>query len=278
MEQKENKKRKELKKENIENKSYLKTIASVLLIILLLVCAYFTYNVKENKENKEKERTTIITEDEKKFKEEYESLNGTTRTNGETNKTISIKEDNKIEYITLEKAVEIIKSGSGVIYFGFAACPWCRTAVPIFLEAATITDLDKIYYVNVRPNDNTAEDIRTAYALNQNNIPKKVREGASGYNELLELLKDVLNDYTLTTEKEKKINLNEKTLGAPTIITVKNGTVIDAHKGTFENHKKDENGYLRDLTEEERNTLLDIYTEMIRIYIGDSCSVDNDAC
>ena len=271
-------KKRETKKENRENRNYLKTAASALLIILLLVSAYFAYRFKENEQNKEKESTVFITEDEKKFKEEYESLNGTIRTNGETNKTISIKEDNKVEYVTLQKAVEIIKSGSGVIYFGFAACPWCRTAVPILLEAATVTDLDKIYYVNVRPNDISADDIRTAYTLNQNNVPKKIREGASGYNELLELLKDVLNDYTLTTDKGKKINLNEKTLGAPTIITVKNGTVLDAHKGTFANHKKDELGNLRDLTEEERKTLVDIYTKMLSTYIGDSCSATEDAC
>lgn len=270
--------KKQEKKKSVENRNYLKAAASALCIILVLVGGYFAYVHNESIEKKEKENLIHITEDEKKFKEEYESLNGTIRTNGETNKTISIKEENKIEYVSLEKAVDIIKNEGGVVYFGFAACPWCRTAVPILLEAASVTDLEKIYYVNIRPNDKVEDDLRTAYTLNQNDVPKKTREGASGYNELLDLLSEFLGNYTLQTAKGKKITLNEKSLGVPTVITAKNGVVIDSHTGTFADHKKDENGYLRDLTEEERKDLLTLYTNMISTYMGDSCSVDKDAC
>ena len=41
-------------------------------------------------------------------------------------------------------------NSSGVIYFGFPECPWCRNAVSVLLDAASETGIDKIYYMNNR--------------------------------------------------------------------------------------------------------------------------------
>lgn len=266
-----------MNKENvaqIENKQYLKVIDSTLLIILLLVGGYFAYTYKENALREEKTSKISITEEEKQFKEEYESLNGTLRSTGIPNKTISIMEDNKVKYITSKEAVEIIKEGEGVIYFGFAACPWCRNAVPLLLEAAFENGLERLYYVNVRPEDKVEKDIRDSYKLDANNKLQKEREGDSSYQDLLKALDPVLNEYELTGKNGKPVLVGEKRLSAPLVITCKNGTIINSHTGTLEEHKREVNGSLRDLTTEEEKQILEIYSSMLAIYLKDSCTLD----
>lgn len=255
-----------------ENQQYLKVVASSLFIVLVLLVGYFTYTYKENK--KEGSSQTSITEEEMRFKEEYESLNGTIQSTGIPNKTISIREDNKVKYITTKEAVEIIKEGEGVIYFGFAACPWCRNAVPLLLEAAARNDLDRIYYVNVRPEDEISKDIRDEYKLDTNNKLQKEREGEPYYQNLLEVLNPILKEYELTGKNGKKVSVGEKRLSAPLVITCKNGSIINSHIGTLEEHKREANGSLRDLTPEEEKQVLEIYNNMIAVYLNDSCPLE----
>ena len=95
---------------------YGRTILAAVLIILILVAGYFSYQYKngklgENTKDKVKEEYKP-TEDEIKFKEEYESLNGTKRSNGEINKKIEIDRDNNIVYISIDEASDLLKEGA----------------------------------------------------------------------------------------------------------------------------------------------------------------------
>lgn len=255
----------------------LRILAASLLAVLVLIGAYFGYREKD-KEIETKKETYVATESEKKFKEEYEALNGTVRQSTMVdNKTISIIEDNNVEYIDMDKAADILENGSGLIYFGFAACPWCRNAVPVLLKAMESTNLENIYYVDVRPNDDANADVRAKYTLVKNQ-PKLVREASSAkYDNVLNALDEFLDDYTLKGDNGKVINVGKKTLGAPTVAVVLNGVVLDVHSGTIDGHVKDENGVLRDLTSEEEDQLFQRYVEMINKYLKDSCSTDT-AC
>ena len=72
--------------------------------------------------------------DAEKFKKEYEKLNG--QTIGETNykyPSVEISKDNAIKYASYDEVLELLKSGTGVIYLGYETCPWCRNAVPVLL-------------------------------------------------------------------------------------------------------------------------------------------------
>ena len=52
--------------------------------------------------------------------------------------------------ITLQEALRLIdEKGSGILYFGYAGCPWCERAVPILNEVALETKVT-IYYVSTK--------------------------------------------------------------------------------------------------------------------------------
>ena len=241
---------------------YGRTILAAILIIVVLVGGYLTVQYKKN----HGDGNYVATADEKKFKDEYESLNST-----ENNKKISIMSDNNIKYITMDEANKLLDSGSGVIYFGFAGCPWCRNMVPVLLDAMQSAGLDTIYYVNIRPNSKKENDIRDEYTLDSRNKAKKTRDASESYYEVLRALANELGDYVLETDSGKKVNTGEKRLYAPTVVVVKNGVVIGFHEGTFDGHEMDKNHKLPDLTKEQEKELLNVYTKMITRYLDAGC-------
>lgn len=266
---KENNKKKIFQTDNFSIENYGRTILAAALIILILVAGYFSYQYKngmsgeKNDKEIEEYKPTL---DEKKFKEEYESLNETKRSNGEINKKIEIDVDNNIVYISIDEAADILKEGSGVIYFGFSACPWCRNAIPSLIKAMQVAKLDKIYYVNLRQNDDSSKDIRAQYQVVKNKI-KLTREASSPkYEEVLSSLENYLDDYIVTNEAGKEFNTGKKVLGAPTVATVKEGIVLGVHTGTYNGHKK-VNGELPHLTSEQQIELQNIYTNLILKYL-----------
>ena len=82
-----------------------------------------------------------------RFKLEYEALNGQKAENGSTYMDVNISNDNKIVYADYDQIFDVL-DGTGVIYFGFPECPWCRNAAPVLLEAAEETAIEQIYYLN----------------------------------------------------------------------------------------------------------------------------------
>lgn len=265
-----------------EEPHYGRTLMAAIIIFLIFVGGYVAVQWNKGtfkKDNDQTEEKYQATEDEKRFKKEYESLNGTTRSNGQKNRDVNIKADNNIKYITIAEAAEIIDSGSGVIYFGFAACPWCRNAVPILLDARDSTNLDTIYYVDIRPEDKADNDIRDSYALDTKNKPKKVKDGATGYDEVVLALASELKEYKLPISKtDREVSTGRKRLYAPTVITVNKGIVTGFHEGTFDEHEKDENGALPDLTKKQQDDLFTIYSDMITKYLGTDCGENTEGC
>ena len=64
-----------------------------------------------------------------KFKEEYERLNGKKSESG-TYLKVKIDKDNPMIYANIEDVQKLLENGTGVVYFGFPECPWCRNMVP----------------------------------------------------------------------------------------------------------------------------------------------------
>lgn len=258
-----------------EEPHYGRTLMAAIIIFLIFVGGYIAvqWNKGGFKKDSDKENAYVATEDEKRFKKEYESLNGTIRvSNNQKNRDVKIMDDNNIKYITVAEAAEIIDSGSGVIYFGFAACPWCRNIVGPLLNAMDSTNLDTIYYVDVRPNDDASLDVRDKYELNNRNKPKKAKDGEPGYDDILLALASELSDYRLPIPNSNNyVETGKKRLGAPTVIAVKNGILTGFHAGTYEGHNKDENGVLADLTKEQEDELFKVYSDMFAKYLGTDC-------
>lgn len=184
--------------------------------------------------------------DELKFKEEYESLNGKEwEISGYKGKylNISIPKNNLVKYATNENIVSLLKEGTHVIYFGNAACNWCRSAVSVLIDTALEYNLDEIYYYDFFTSRDAYED---------------------GTNsELVKLYEDIINELDSFIEKtfdENSKVAGKKRLSAPTVVIVSNGQVVDAHYKTVDSHID----YNKDLSEKQKDELKIIYQNMFK--------------
>ena len=251
-------------KADLEN-GYSRTILAAVLIIVILVGGYLAVQYKKTHGTS----TYVPTKDEKRFKDEYESLNSV-----ENNKEISILTDNNIKYISMEEAATILDNGDGIIYFGFAGSPGCRLAVPVLLEAMEDLKLDTIYYVNIRPESKKENDLRDEYALDARNKPKLVKDASDSYKKVRLALANYLDDYILITDSGKEVKTSEKRLFAPTVVAVKKGIVVGFHQGVY-NKGKEYKDTVENLSKEEEKELLNTYKKIFAKYSDSKCTDDN---
>ena len=170
----------------------MKKGSMIVIIIVFLFSIFMGYRYFEDK----KETTS---KDAVTFKKEYEALNN--RVNPNNNKLypeVSISNDNPVKYSSYDEIFEVLKSGTGVIYFGFPECPWCRNLVPVMLSAAKEVEIDTIYYLNIK-------DDRDVLMLNENGDIITEKEGNKKYFELVEKLDSILDDYILTDNDGKSV-------------------------------------------------------------------------
>ena len=189
------------------NKKKLMLVIDILLCAILVgVMAFGIYQ--------------YLKSDGEKFKAEYEALNN-------ENVNINISKNNPIKYVTLDEVFDIIQNKTGVIYFGFPGCPWCRNMIPVLFEAAKNNNIDTIYYFNPR------------------NVKKSDNDE---YNKL----KKILNEYLSEDENGQKV------LYVPDVYFIKDGKIVGHHLGTVDSQADP----TISLTEEEKNELLDIFNEL----------------
>ncbi|MDD3048925.1 MAG: membrane lipoprotein lipid attachment site-containing protein [Bacilli bacterium] len=86
-------------------------------------------------------------------------------------KAEKISADNPYVYKTATEIIDILENGTGIIYFGFPECPWCKQAIVELTRAAKELEIEKIYYFN----------------------PKEIRdENTKEYKKIVEILNDYL--------------------------------------------------------------------------------------
>lgn len=184
-------------------------------------------------------------EDAIQFKEEYEQYNEKVNGNQKYMK-VNIQEDNPIKYVKYQELIQIIKNKTGIIYFGFPECPWCRNVVPVLLETAEEFGIDTIYYYN-------ALSIRDKKHLDEDGNIIIDEEGTEEYKKLVELLYDYLGPYE---------GLNDDTIKRlyfPTVLFVREGKIIGIQVSTVDSQ---ENPYIN-LTKEQHDELKQIYSDYI---------------
>ena len=215
----------------------------------------------------------VTTESETKFKKEYESLNGKANSNDEVLKKITIPEDNNVEYLELKDAVDKIKNSNGVLFFGYPTNQKSRLAVPILINAANNTSLEKIYYLNVRPQDDESSDIRDTYTIVKKKVQKS-KDAEAEYYELLKLLDSYLPKYKLINTNGETINVGEKRLNVPTLISFDRGKILGYVEGTTNTNEYDADSILKDLSTEEQEELHQKYTKLLTDYLDADCSIE----
>ena len=218
----------------------------MLIVLVLGVFLIYTFTTKD-------QDTDAV-----RFKEEYEKYNGTKTKSDKVYPQVSIGKKNPVIYADYKKLFEVLEKGTGVIYFGFPQCPWCRNAVPILLDSVSDYDLS-IYYMNMLDKRDTLE-------LDENNNVVTVKEATYDYKKLLSILDNYLMDYTLEDKDGNEIYTGEKRVYVPIVIFVKNGEIIVDHTDTVESQT---DPYII-LTSEQKQELKSIYTSYIdQIFVCD---------
>lgn len=163
----------------------------------------------------------VYNNDSLRFKLEYEYYNYATYSNGKKI-IVDIEKNNTVDIISVKSAIEIFENKSGIIYFGYPSCPWCRNIVEILTNLGIEND-EVIYYVDVQHVDTESKD----------------------------KLFDILDDYLETNEA------GDKKLYVPDVYFVKDGEIIGHHLSTVESYK---NPYLG-MNDEQKKELYNIYFE-----------------
>ncbi len=228
-----------------------KKIILILLAVILVVIAsllFIKINNKE-KENKSEAKDSI------KFKVEYEKLNNS------TSPKILLEDDNPFVYTDIKKIVSTLKNETGIIYLGFPKCPWCRNAVNVLQYINT----DKILYLDMT-------DVRDTYEV-KDGVLVKTKDAVKEYYEMLDILKDILNDYEVV-DNGVKYQTGEKRIYVPLVIGVLNGKIVGYHADTVDLEENQKPSDL--LTEKQKNSLKLIYDEINSKVNSSSCDIDSD--
>lgn len=196
------------------------------------------------------------TEDEIKFKTDYESLNGQELAQDYVLKTIDIESDNNVKYIYDKDIIDKLTNGTNVIYFGWEDCNWCRSIVPTLVKVLKENEIDTLYYYNFK-------DLRTSYENNTDKEKVKIYEN---------ILNIVGEDITSTFNEESNRG-GEKKILAPTVIFIKDGNYVGLHVKSVDSHLNSTD----ELTEEQLKELKKIYKNNISKLKNNFCS-DNEGC
>ena len=184
------------------------------LIIILIVAAILTL-------------ITIYarSRDNVKFKLAYEVANYTKFNNKYIKVNIPI--NNRIKYLKEKEVLDFFKSGTGIVYFGYNTCPWCRNSVPVLIDAVIENDLKRVYYVDI-------------HGINLKEIKKE--------------LYSILDPYLRERED------GTKGLAVPDVYAVKKGKIKGHHIGTVESYQDPTKG----MSKKQKKELKKIYTDLIK--------------
>lgn len=168
----------------------------------------------------------VSSNDQLKFKLSYESINYYEYDNGKRIK-VDIPYKNRIKYLDEKNIMKYLKEETGVFYFGYNTCPWCRNIVSILIDVVKENNVDKIYYIDT-------------HNISLSNVKK----------ELFEFLGDNL---------EENYEGN-KVLAVPDVYFIKDGVIIGHHLGSVEGYINPYQG----MSDIQKQELANIYQSFIK--------------
>ncbi len=245
----------------MDKKRIIGLIVGVVLVLAIGTKFYLDYQDRNDDKDKTEEKERVATESSKEFKKQYESLNGTTNDSDKEYLKVSLKENNPVQIKTDEEILDVLENGTGVIYFGFNSCPWCRSLVETLVETFDEAKLENLYYVDVK-------DIRSTFEVKKKKVVN-TKEGTEAYYGILEKLDEYLTEYKITSGK-KDYDTKEKRLYAPTVVVVKDGEIVGFHEGTVESQTDPWLG----LNDDEKKELKEIFKDLFKEIEDNSC--DNE--
>lgn len=151
----------------INDRKRLLIVIGVIVIFIVLFIVLF--NIRSD--------DLLAISDGSKIKSEYEDLNGTLSDDGKKYLDVSLN-NNIIEYATVDELLDIFNNyGDAVIYFGYASCAYCRSAIQVLHDTAKNTKLKKIYYMDTEKGvDNRLIEVLDEKFLIDKNGVKTINE------------------------------------------------------------------------------------------------------
>ena len=204
------------------NKLNVITVVGILIVIvIILIIMFFS---KDNNGF-----FFVGTDDGKKFKDEYESLNDEI-VDGSDYKYPEVKlpASNLINYSTIDDVLKIFNEDKdAVIYFGYSTCLYCRNAIQVLIDTAVETELDEMLYLDI-------EDYWEVKELDKNGKVITTKKAHDKYYDLLNFLgEELIVDYVLQDENGKDVNTGVKRIQYPLVIFVTDGRVVSYNIGTL---------------------------------------------
>lgn len=239
-------------------KKIMKIVFFISCMVLMFVLGYKFEDIKKELKN---EKEVVIT-DAIKFKNEYESLNGKVAYKVKDKEykypDVKISEENAVKYSNADEVEKVVEEGTGVIYLGYAKCPWCRSAVPALLQAAEDAGIENIYYIDM-------ENERDQYAVEDKKLVLK-DVGTNGYQKLLKVFDKYLDDYVIESDG-KEYEVGEKRIYVPMVVFVRDGEIVGVHVDTVKSQKNP----FKALNEEQFEELYNIYSGYMHEVLNDLC-------
>lgn len=196
------------------------------------------------------------TEEELKFKDEYEKLNGIEIAENYLLKSVDIDSDNNIKYISDKEIISKLTEGTNVIYFGWADCNWCRSIIPTLINTLKENDIDTLYYYDFK-------NLRTSY---ENDSDKEK-------SEIYEKILNIIGEDITTVFAEESLRSGEKKILAPTVVFIKDGEYITSHVKSVESQINSTD----ELTDTQIKELKNIYQTKINQIKFNVCD-SNEGC
>lgn len=195
----------------MKNLSFFKIYIPIISILVIILC-FLALKLDEKNNNIINTTASNI-----KFMEEYTSLNGKTDELGNAYFEVLLDSNNIYYYANENEIIELLKSGTGVIYLGYPTNNYSRNIVDILNEVVSEYDYDKIYYYNIKP-------IMSSVVIDNDN-KVVLNKGNAFYYELLSILNDFLDYYTVLDNNNEEVILEEKKIEVPSVIFVKEGKI-----------------------------------------------------
>lgn len=195
----------------MKNLSFFKIYIPIISILVIILC-FLALKLDEKNNNIINTTASNI-----KFMEEYTSLNGKTDELGNAYFEVLLDSNNIYYYANENEIIELLKSGTGVIYLGYPTDNYSRNIVDILNEVVSEYDYDKIYYYNIKP-------IMSSVVIDNDN-KVVLNKGNAFYYELLSILNDFLDYYTVLDNNNEEVILEEKKIEVPSVIFVKEGKI-----------------------------------------------------
>lgn len=197
----------------------LTLIILIVFIIIITVQGCIIWNMKQEQNNKNNSNTInqnkVIyteTEDSKKFKQEYESLNNTSaEKDGEKYISVNIPKENPIIYVTLEELLNVINSDEkSYIYISRANSPFGRAIIEPLLNVLQDLGIEKLYYLDIGEGITFKDEAQKQEIMNQlaeKGVITKNEDGSDSWN--IPLIAKTLSGKVLAQSTGTGVTYNE---------------------------------------------------------------------